>query len=100
MEGTKQKRPIWWKQLLIVVGSVLLIICLIAGVLLVKVAVFADNYYAPVPDKIQWTGETAVDQPLRANGRGVYDADGNRVTFRGINFGNWLITEVGFARTA
>lgn len=93
MEGTKQKRPIWWKQLLIVVGSVLLIICLIAGVLLVKVAVFADNYYAPVPDKIQWTGETAVDQPLRANGRGVYDADGNRVTFRGINFGNWLITE-------
>lgn len=82
----------WWVRTLAIVGIVILVLAIVFGALVAKTKVFAANYYDEIPDHITWKSASA-EQPLRANGRGIYDHAGNRVKLQGINFGNWLITE-------
>lgn len=85
------QRP-WWVRMLAVIGIVAVSLAVVVGALCIKVSIFRNSYFAEIPDSVVWQQSTST-QPLRSNGRGIYDANGNRVELQGVNFGNWLITE-------
>lgn len=90
---TKAKRRFnWWQRTLIAVLAVVVAFGIVLGSLCISVSAFRKNYFSKIPDRVTLT-DAKSDQPLVAVGRGVYDANGNRVQLEGVNFGNWFLQE-------
>lgn len=82
-----------WQKILIIAGIFVALIALFLGGCGIATAIFRSSYYGKeiaakaAPDK-----ERKSRAPF-TKGRGIYDADGNRITFNGINIGNYLLQE-------
>ena len=95
----KSKKPIL-KKILIVFVSFFGIIGLLLGGFFLKSNIFSNNYSGKNLEKHIKMENDGNQTPLKAVGKGLYDKNGDLVTLKGINFGNWLIQEGWLSTTS
>ena len=95
----KSKKPIL-KKILIVFVSFFGIIGLLLGGFFLKSNIFSNNYSGKTLEKHLEIKTDGNETPLKAIGKGLYDKNGDLVTLKGINFGNWLIQEGWLSTTS
>ena len=95
----KSKKPIL-KKILIVFVSFIGIIGLLIGGFFLKSNIFSNNYSGKTLEKHLEVETDGNETPLKAIGKGLYDKNGDLITLKGINFGNWLIQEGWLSTTS
>ena len=65
-----------------------------------KSIIFSNNYSGKTLEKHLEIKTDGNETPLKAIGKGLYDKNGDLVTLKGINFGNWLIQEGWLSTTS
>ena len=91
-QQNQQKKLPKRAKICIIFGSVLVLLLGIIGLLYINGSTYSDNYKSTEPDKIEIDQNKNV-KTIFANGRSLYDKDGNKFIMKGVNFGNWLIQE-------
>ena len=88
----KQKGLPRWAFISIIVGGVVALILGVIGIVYAVSSNFGNNYKPEDDDKVEIDPNKEI-KTIFAQGRSLYDKDGNRFVMKGVNFGNWLIQE-------
>ena len=83
------------KKVLISLGILFSLITIVLVILIIRAYNYGFNYKNGdnIPDNVILEEDGNNIDTIKAVGRGLYDADGNRFQIKGVNFGNWLIQE-------
>ena len=82
-----------WQKILVALGILVALIVLFLGSCGIATAIFRSAYYGKEIAQTVTIDGGRESGALFSKGRGIYDANGKRVTLNGINIGNYLLQE-------